>query len=53
LPREWNWLDEYGENDDAKLVHYTNGIPGFRHYAEAPHAKEWHEYAKAVNRGMA
>lgn len=41
LPREWNWLDEYGENANAKLVHWTTGIPGFNHYRNAPHAEEW------------
>lgn len=53
LPLEWNWLDEYGENECAKLIHYTTGIPGFAHYASAPHAVEWKDYARRVNRGMA
>jgi hypothetical protein len=53
LPIEWNWLDEYGENPEAKLLHYTTGIPGFSHYAQAPHAREWKECAREVNRGMA
>lgn len=42
LPREWNWLaDEYGENETAKLLHWTCGIPGFLHYRNAPHADKW------------
>lgn len=42
LPREWNWLaDEYGENAEAKLLHFTAGIPAMPHYADAPHANEW------------
>ncbi len=42
LPIEWNWLaDEYGENPDAKLLHWTAGIPGFPHYKDAPHAADW------------
>ena len=53
LPIEWNWLDEYGENDKANIVHWTNGIPGFYHYRNAPHAQEWKDMARAVNRGMA
>lgn len=53
LPAEWNWLDEYGENENAKLVHYTNGIPGFSHYRTAPHAGEWKNAARDVLRGMA
>jgi hypothetical protein len=42
LPKEWNWLaDEYGHNPDAKLLHWTAGIPGFKHYKDAPHADAW------------
>jgi len=42
LPMEWNWLaDEYGENPDAKLLHWTAGIPDFPNYAHAPHAADW------------
>ena len=42
LPFEWNWLaDEYGENPEAKLVHWTAGIPGFPHYKDAPMASDW------------
>jgi hypothetical protein len=41
LPAVWNWLDEYGENAGAKIVHWTLGIPGFAHYRDAPHADEW------------
>lgn len=42
LPIEWNWLtDEYGENDKAKLLHWSSGIPGFTHYKDAPHAADW------------
>lgn len=52
LPLTWNWLDEYGENPEAKLIHYTTGIPGFAHYAQAPHAREWKDEARAVNRGL-
>jgi hypothetical protein len=44
LPAEWNWLaDEYGANDEAKLVHWTAGVPAFEHYQNAPHADEWME----------
>jgi hypothetical protein len=43
LPIEWNWLaDEYGENPDAKLLHWTAGIPAFGNYADAPHAQDWY-----------
>jgi lipopolysaccharide biosynthesis glycosyltransferase len=43
LPSEWNWLpDEYGENPDAKLLHYTLGTPCFHEFADTPQADEWH-----------
>lgn len=53
LPREWNWLaDEYGPNDEAKLLHWTAGIPGFYQYRDAAHAQEWKAAARKVTRGM-
>jgi lipopolysaccharide biosynthesis glycosyltransferase len=43
LPPEWNWLpDEYGDNPDAKLLHYTLGTPCFQEFADTPQANEWH-----------
>jgi lipopolysaccharide biosynthesis glycosyltransferase len=43
LPKEWNWLpDEYGENPDAKLLHYTLGTPCFHEFANTPMGDEWH-----------
>lgn len=43
LPPEWNWLpDEYGENFDAKLLHYTLGTPCFHEFATTPQGNEWH-----------
>jgi hypothetical protein len=42
LPYVWNWLaDEMGENPDAKVVHFTAGIPAFLAHADAPMADEW------------
>lgn len=50
LPVEWNWLvDEYGPNADAKLLHWTAGMPGFTNYAEAVHADEWHKMHRNAN----
>lgn len=50
LPMEWNWLaDEYGENDKAKLLHWTCGIPGFWHYKHAPHADKWFRANQRAN----
>lgn len=54
LEPEWNWLaDEYGENEQAKLLHWTAGMPGFYHYRDAPHAQEWRAAVRAGSRGLA
>lgn len=43
LPKAWNWLpDEFGRNDDAKLLHWTLGTPCFHDFAMEPMAEEWH-----------
>ena len=43
LPKVWNWLpDEYGENSEAKLLHYTLGTPSFHDLATTPMGNEWH-----------
>ena len=43
LPKEWNWLpDEFGANDNAKLLHWTLGTPCFNEFAGANQADEWH-----------
>lgn len=53
LPKEWNWLaDEYGENHEASLLHWTCGQPGFYHYHNAPHAQEWRKSVRNVLRGL-
>jgi hypothetical protein len=52
LPREWNWLaDEHGVNKEAKLLHFTTGIPGFLAYRDTPHANEWLSSAERMMRG--
>ena len=43
LPLTWGWLaEEYGENDNAKLIHYTCGVPAMKAYENCDHADEWH-----------
>jgi lipopolysaccharide biosynthesis glycosyltransferase len=43
LPIAWNWLpDEFGRNDDAKLLHWTLGTPCFHDFAHHAMAEEWH-----------
>ena len=42
LPKEWNHLTmEYAPNPDAKLYHYTLGIPAFEGYQVQEGADEW------------
>lgn len=42
LPPEWNWLvNEYERNEDAKLVHFTDGGPYFDEYKDDDYAEEW------------
>jgi hypothetical protein len=50
LPKEWNWLaDEDGENPEAKLLHWTAGIPAWPNYQNAPMADEWRAAHERVN----
>jgi lipopolysaccharide biosynthesis glycosyltransferase len=47
LPVEWNWLaDEFGVNEDAKLIHYTLGTPCFEEFADSPMCEYWHAESK-------
>lgn len=49
LPAEWNWLvEEMPPNDDAKLYHYTLGVPGIEHYRDCDHADKWLAAAEAT-----
>lgn len=44
LPIEWNWLpDEFGSNDQAKLLHWTLGTPCFKDFSDSPMAKLWRD----------
>lgn len=50
LPKVWNWLpDEFGPNEDARLLHWTLGTPCFHEYATAPMADEWHRERMLAN----
>lgn len=50
LPLDWNWLaDELGPNPDAKILHWTAGVPGIPHYEATPHSDEWRRQLKRVN----
>lgn len=49
LPPEWNVLaDEGQELEGACLLHWTAGIPAFKHYKNAPGAALWHKQRKRV-----
>lgn len=49
LPAEWNWLSEEQEqNDEAKLYHYTLGVPGIAHYKDCDYADKWLTAVKAM-----
>lgn len=42
LPAEWNVLiDEGQEREGAKLLHWTAGIPTFKHYRNARASADW------------
>ena len=42
LPQEWNHLVGYDvPRPDAKLVHYTQGVPGYKECRDCEYAQEW------------
>lgn len=42
LPREWNHLVGYdAPTKDAKLIHYTQGIPAYQETQDCEFSKEW------------
>jgi lipopolysaccharide biosynthesis glycosyltransferase len=50
LPSAYNHLvGEYPMRDDAKLAHYTLGAPGFDHYVDCEHSREWHQTLLRAN----
>lgn len=53
LDPRWNWLvDEYGPREDAKVLHWTAGIPGFPHYKDAPMASVWKDEHRKMNHAI-
>lgn len=49
LTREWNVLADEGQGWDAKILHWTAGMPGFDHYKDAPRSESWHEARRQMN----
>lgn len=46
LPTEWNHCVGYDKpNEEAKLIHYTQGIPCWEETKDCEHAKAWEEEA--------
>lgn len=53
LPQEWNHLvREFAPNANAKLAHYTLGIPGFLCYYDDEFATDWRGYAHRAQLGL-
>ena len=48
LPLEWNHLVGYDEPQDAKLVHFTQGVPCYPETKESEYSAEWNAEAKAA-----
>lgn len=45
LPPEWNVLVDEGQDDaNAKILHWTQGIPSFAHYKNSRRSKDWFAY---------
>ena len=43
LPKQWNHLVDYDEHDNnAKLIHYTEGGPYFEDYKNCDYHQDWH-----------
>ena len=50
LPPEWNHVVGYEpHNEDAKLIHYTAGIPCWPETKECPHSDKWWDEFKYAN----
>ena len=44
FPREWNHLVGYDKpREDARLVHFTQGIPFYTETRDTEYAEEWHQ----------
>ena len=51
LPHEWNHLVmEYPHNANAKIAHFTLGVPAFHEYRNVPFSEEWREELRQVNK---
>lgn len=52
LPPEWNVLIDEGQDDSgAKVLHWTAGIPTFKHYRNARRSQDWFAEHEAISQG--
>lgn len=50
LPKIWGWMaDEYGQNPEAKLLHFTTGVPAFKNHRHVAHAADYMRQLERVN----
>jgi hypothetical protein len=53
LPREWNHLVGYDdERKDAKLIHFTQGVPCFQETIECEYSTDWHNQHRLGNASL-
>lgn len=52
LPPEWNHLVGYDEPKEAKLIHYTQGVPLFKETNTCEHADLWYKEKEAMNHAI-
>lgn len=50
IPPQWNFLVGYSDESmhDVKLVHYTQGVPGYKECRDTIYAKEWFDEREAM-----
>lgn len=54
LPPQWNVLVDEGQDlAEAKILHWSNGLPTFIHYRNARASKDWHNEFDSMTQGMA
>lgn len=52
IPPEWNVLIDEGQDDtNAKLIHFTAGIPAFAHYKDIRRSKTWFKEFEHMTEG--
>jgi hypothetical protein len=52
LPKEWNVLVGEQDNKNAKIAHYTLGIPEFDHYQDCDFSKQWFNTKSRMMNGL-